>query len=277
MSVSIFVQTLNEEHNLERCLKSVSFSDDIVVLDSFSTDGTERIARSFGAQWVQRTYTGRAEHQNWAMENIPWKHPWVYYSDADEVVPPELAAEIQAVTCAPNNKNAAYTVCRRDHFMGRWIKRSTQYPVHLTRLFRPPAIRWTRKANPIPHVEGPIGKLRNDFIHYPFSKGLSDWVWRHNRYSSFEAEETIRSLDAGDFSWGELFHRDWAIRRHAMKKLSFRVPLRHRFRFLYMYFLRRGFLDGRPGLIYCQLLSMYEYLIVLKVEEQRRKQTGRPF
>jgi len=98
MPASVFIQTLNEEQNLPRCLRSVSWSDDIVVLDSFSSDQTLDIAKRSGARVFQRKYDGRANNQNWAVENIDFKYPWVWYVDADEVTTPELAREIQAVT-----------------------------------------------------------------------------------------------------------------------------------------------------------------------------------
>ncbi len=272
--VSIFIQTLNEEANLARCLESFQWADDIVILDSFSTDQTERIARAYNARWIQREYKGRAEHQNWAMENIPFKHPWVYYSDADEIVPPALAQEILAVTTAPDRHEVAYRVSRRDYFMGRWVRYSSQYPVWFVRLFRPEKIRWKRKANPVPDIDGPVGTLKNDYIHYPFSKGIADWLTRHNRYSTYEAEETLLSLAARDLDLKGLLSADATVRRRALKTLSFRLPARPVLKFLYMYLARRGVLDGSAGFHYCMLQAFYEYEITLKVRELRR---GRGF
>ena len=97
MPVSIFIQTLNEEANLPGLLESVSFADDIVVLDSLSTDGTRAVAEAAGARWYERPFDGRGPHQNWAMENIDFKHRWVFYLDADERMTPELRSEIEAI------------------------------------------------------------------------------------------------------------------------------------------------------------------------------------
>lgn len=275
VNVSIFIQTLNEEHNLAACLECFQWADDIVVLDSFSNDRTEEIARQYGARWVQKTYEGRANHQNWAMENIAFKYPWVYYSDADERVPKELADEIQRLTSDPETREVAFNVRRRDHFRGRWIRRSTGYPLWIVRLFRHDKIRWNRKANPVPDIDGPVGYLKNDYIHFPFSKGLTDWIWRHNRYSSYEAEETMRSLSEERFHWRSLGSRDRQARRIALKTLSFRLPGRPILKFFYLYFLKGGLLDGAPGFHYCMLQSIYEYFIVLKVREARDNQAGR--
>lgn len=269
VNVSIFIQTLDEEANLAACLECFSWADDIVVLDSFSSDKTEEIALRYGARWIQHRYEGRAAHQNWAMENIPFKHPWVYYSDADERVPPELAEEILRVTSDSARPEVAYKVRRRDHFRNHWIRHSTNYPLWIVRLFRPDKIRWARKANPVPVIDGPVGELQNDYLHYPFSKGITDWIWRHNRYSSYEAEESIRSLQANDLKLDELLSTDRTTRRIALKKLSFRLPFRPVFRFLYQYFVKGGILDGIEGFHYCLLLSIYEYFIVLKIRELR--------
>lgn len=269
VNCSVFVQTLDEEANIAACLECFKWCDDIVVLDSFSSDRTEEIAKAHGARWVQHKYAGRAAHQNWAMENITFKHPWVYYTDADERVPPALAEEIMRLTSDPTREEVAYRVRRRDHFRDKWIPRSTNYPLWIVRLFRPEKIRWHRKANPIPVIDGTVGELKNDYLHYPFSKGLTDWIWRHNRYSSYEAEETLRSLAAKDLKIGDLFSTDRVTRRSALKTLSFRLPGRPILKFVYQYFLKLGMLDGAAGFHYCMLQSIYEYFIVLKVREIR--------
>ncbi len=104
--------------------------------------------------------------------------------------------------------------------------------------------------------------------HYSFSKGLSDWVDKHNRYASAEAREAVRLLaSGGGLDWTGLVAREPTRRRRALKALSIRLPFRPLLRFLYMYLLRRGFLDGHAGLTYCRLLAIYEYLIVLKTRE----------
>lgn len=276
MGISIFIQTLNEEDNLPRCVESLSWSDDIVVLDSFSSDSTEEIAKSYGCRFYQRPYDGRANNQNWAVENIEFKHPWVYYSDADEVVPSELRDEILQVTSDVARPEIAYRVRFKNMFMDRWIKHSSMYPSWIARLFKPDKIRWEREANPVAIIDGPVGFLQNHFYHYSFNKGFNAWFEKHNNYSNYEAEETLKSLCNGDFKPSEVFSRDPAIRRKALKQLSFRMPGRPFAKFAYMYLLRAGFLDGRAGLTYCTLQAIYEYMICCKVRELRRRQKGLP-
>jgi glycosyltransferase involved in cell wall biosynthesis len=272
VSVSIFIQTLNEEENLPLCLKHLDFSDDIVVLDSFSTDRTEEIARRAGARWYQRKYEGRAANQNWAVENIKFKHPWVYYSDADEVVTDELREEILRVTGDASRAEVLFRVRFKNMFMGRFLRHSSLYPTWVPRLFKPDRIRWERGANPVAIVDGPEGRLAGHFLHYSFRKGMTDWFAKHNKYSSYEAMETLKEMENRTFRWASLWHRDPATRRQALKKLSFRMPARPLVKFCYMYFARLGFLDGLPGFHYCLLQSFYEYQIALKVREALTKE-----
>ena len=275
MSISVLILTLNEEDNLPRCLQSVEWSDDIIVLDSFSTDRTIKIAEEKGAQVVQRRFDNWSAHQNWAVRNIRFKHPWVYYSDADEIVPSELRDEMVAVTGNVSNEIVAYRLRYKNFFCGRWIRHCGIYPVWVLRLFRPDKIHWERLVNPVPVVQGAEGRLDNHFHHYSFNKGLEAWFEKHNRYSSQEAQEGLKTIKQGFEDWAGLFDfQDGSRRRRVLKELAFRLPFRPTARFLYMYLLRRGFLDGREGLTYCRLLSIYEYMIELKMRELERQEQG---
>jgi len=276
MSVSVLILTLNEEANLPRCLESVAWSDDVVVLDSGSTDGTVEIARAAGARVVCRAFDNWADHLNYAAGEIEYANPWVYYSDADEVVTDELAAEVQSVASAADWTEVAYRVRYKNMFMGRWIRRSSMYPVWILRLFRPGKVRWERLVNPVPVVDGSEGRLEGHFLHYSFNKGFEAWFEKHNRYSTMEAIETLKEMKEGRIEWRKLISRDPVVRRRALKRLSMRVPFRPWVKFGYMYFLRLGFLDGFPGLTYCALQAIYEYMICLKVKELRRRESGLP-
>jgi glycosyltransferase involved in cell wall biosynthesis len=275
MSVSVLILTLNEEVNLPDCLESVAWSDDVVVFDSFSTDGTVEIARAAGARVIQRKFDNWSAHQNWAVENIEFKYPWVYYTDADERVPPALAEEILAVTGATDRSEAAYRLRFQNILFGKWVKHSSLYPTWVLRLFRPERIRWERLVNPVAVVDGPVGRLEGHFEHHSFNKGLGEWFDKHNKYSTDEAQELIRS-GTERIDWGGIMCREAARRRKALKHLAYRTPGRPVLLFLFMYFLKMGFLDGRAGLIYCTLRAIYEYMIDLKVKELRRRGKGLP-
>ena len=190
---SVLILTLHEEDNLPRCLESLRWCDDVVVYDSNSTDKTVEIATQAGARVIQRKFDNWASHQNWGVQNIEFKHPWVYYIDADEVMTPELAEEVQRIAGDPNTQEAAFRVRRKDMFFGRWIKRSSMYPVWIVRLFRPEKIRWERLVNPVAIVDGKEGNLSGQMIHYVFNMGLRAWIARHNQYATFEAQESLLS------------------------------------------------------------------------------------
>lgn len=273
MSVSIFIQTLNEEANLPGLFDSLTGFDDIIVLDSLSTDATRQICLEAGCRWFERAYDGRGPHQNWAMQNIEFKHRWVFYLDADERMTPALRSEIAEIAARwesgeshRENAPVAYYCGRKNFFRGRWLKHAMP-PGNIMRFFQPPFIRFERLANPVPIIDGKVGYLSSHFLHYNFSKGLKEWIERHNRYSSYEAAETIRALEENPVRLANLFSSDRNTRRIELKNISFRAPLRPFLKFLYMYFAGRGLLDGRAGLTYCTLQAIYEYFIVLKVRE----------
>lgn len=272
--VSVFIQTLNEEKNLPRCLDSVKWSDDIVILDSISNDRTKEIAEQYGCRFFQRKYDGRANNQNWAVKNIDFKHEWVWYVDADEVTTPELAKEIKDICNNPATEEVAFYVRRNNFFMGKCLKHCGFDRVWIARLWKPKHMSWERGANPVAHIDGKTGYLKNEFNHYFFSKGFYDWIERHNKYSTYESVETMASLTSGDFKFKDLFSKDRIVKRAAQKKLSFRLPCRPLFRFLHMYVWCGGFRDGKPGLIYSSLIAIYEYFIVLKVKEIKLNQRG---
>jgi glycosyltransferase involved in cell wall biosynthesis len=274
MPVSILILTLNEETNIGACLDALAGFDDIVVFDSLSKDRTKDIALAKGARVVERPFDNWAAHQNWAMDNISFKHPWVFYLDADERMTPELREEILAIARDPGRKEVAYYCGRKNFFLGKWIRHAMP-PGMIMRFFKPGTIRFERLVNPVPVIDGPHGYLRHYFEHYNFSKGLTEWFDKHNKYSLFEAMEGMK-LREKPVGLGALFSRDRFERRRALKELSFRMPLRPLVKFLWMYVLKRGFLDGRAGYTYCKLQAMYEYMIVVKMRELARKERGLP-
>jgi glycosyltransferase involved in cell wall biosynthesis len=275
MRVSILILTLNEEANLPECLQSVKWSDDIVVLDSFSTDRTVKIAEEMGACVVQRRFDNWSSHQNWALEQIPFKHPWVFYLDADERITEELKDELVAIASDSSRASVAYYCGRRNMFMGRWIRHAMP-PGMIMRFFRPPHVRFERLVNPVSVIDGSHGYLRGMLVHYNFSKGISEWIDKHNRYSQLEAHEGMKLIHQPSEAQPGLLSPDRALRRRALKNLSFRLPWRPFIKFLYLYVGQGGWLDGRAGFTYCVLQSFYEYMIVLKMRELERREQGLP-
>jgi glycosyltransferase involved in cell wall biosynthesis len=277
--VSVVILTKNEEINIGRCLEALSFSDDIVVYDSFSTDRTLEIARAQpNVTVVQRKFDNWAAHQNWGVENIAFKHPWVLYVDADEIVEPELAEEVRRAA-DPASRFSAFKMRRKDMFMGRWLRRAQMYPVWLVRMFRPSKIRYERLVNPVAVVDGPVGHLQNRLIHYPFSKGVEQWFERHNSYSSFEAQELLKVRAGNRQPLIHCLSLDTNKRRAAMKDLYYHMPFRPQIKWFYYMFVRQAWLDGKPGIAYARMVYLYEYMTTIKVMEatarKRRGEDGR--
>jgi glycosyltransferase involved in cell wall biosynthesis len=266
-AISILILTKNEQQDLPACLQSVSWSDDIHVYDSVSTDETVAIAKRFGATVTQRPFDNWAAHQNWGLKNIAFKHPWIFYIDADERMTPELIQAVQGAAAAPG-ENVAFRMRRRDFFLGTWVKHVQTSPFYM-RLFRPEKMRYERLVNPISIADGPVGQVAGYLDHFPFSKGLGQWIDRHNGYSRFEAQQIINNRKAGEgFSWVKAFTaKDFHQRRYHQKELFYRLPFRPLVKFLLLYVAKRGFLDGRAGFTYAVLQAIYEYFIVLKVRE----------
>ena len=275
MSVSVLILTYNEEVNLPLCLHSLTWCDDIVVFDSFSTDRTVAIAEAAGCRVYQRKFDNERNQRAAALE-LPFKYPWVYNPDADEITPPRLRDEILVVVADPTRKEAAYRVRFRAMFMGKWIKHSSLYPTWVVRLLRPEKIRFERDINLRYVIDGPEGRLNHYFEHHSFNKGIRNWWEKHNTYSTVEAREAMKVLTSNKIDWNGLFSSNHIRRRSALKDLSFRVPFRSFWIFLYLMIVRRGVLDGPAGWTYCRMRAYYEFLIAAKVHELKRLQAGEP-
>lgn len=265
--ISVLILTKNEEQDLPGCLESIAWSDDIHLYDSCSEDRTVEIAKAAGATITSRPFDNWAAHQNWGLANISFKHPWVFYIDADERVTPDLRDAMLKAVASPD-ENVAFRMQRRDFFMGTWLKHCQTSPFYM-RLFRPEKMRYERLVNPISIPDGPVGEITGFLDHYPFSKGLSHWYARHNSYSSFEAQQIVDNRrKGGTFSLSKaFFEKDFHKRRYHQKELFYRMPFRPLIKFLYLYIARKGFLDGRAGLQYSMMQGIYEYMILTKEHE----------
>lgn len=271
-NISVLILTKNEQQDLPGCLESVAWSDDIHVYDSLSTDETVTIAERFGATVTKRPFDNWAAHQNWGLQNISFKHPWVFYIDADERMTPDLIHAVQAAVASAKDQ-VAFRVQRRDFFMGTWLKHAQSSPFYL-RLFRLGKMRYERLVNPVSIADGPVGQVAGYLDHFPFSKGISHWIDRHNSYSRFEAQQIVENRkNSGGFSLRKAFMAtDFHERRYHQKELFYRLPFRPFIKFLLLYIGKRGFLDGHAGFVYAILQSIYEYFIVLKTRELEAQQ-----
>lgn len=268
---SIYILTYNEATEIAECIESALLSDDVIVVDSFSTDKTVEIAGSYPVKIVQHEFETHGRQRTWMLREISTKYDWVYILEADERMTPELYAE--CLTTVQKAEKIGYYVAERVMFMGSWIRHSTQYPRYQMRLFDKNKVWFTDYGHTEREVcDGETGFLQETYPHYTSGKGLSRWIEKHNRYSTDEAKETIRQLEGGKVVWSSLlFGKSEVERRRALKDLSLRLPLRPVIRWFYMYFILRGFLDGKAGFTWCTLQAFYEYLILLKVEEIQRQ------
>jgi glycosyltransferase involved in cell wall biosynthesis len=276
VTISVLVLTLNEEANLAACLSALSSSDDIVVLDSFSTDQTTELAKRLGARVIQRKFDSFAGQRNYALDTVNFKYDWILHIDADEVVTAALQREM--FEAIQSERLDAYRIPSKTMFFVRWLRFSGMYPTYQVRLGRKGRFRFKQVGHGQREDIAPdrVGTLKEPYLHYSFSKGLAEWFEKHNRYSTDEAQEAVRQLSgSGGLDWAGLLSSDPTRRRRAVKQLSIRLPFRPALRFLYMYVFRLGFLDGRAGLAYCRLLAIYEYMIVMKMREIRSGQRAR--
>lgn len=265
--ISILILTRNEQRDLPGCLQSVAWSDDVHVYDSCSDDDTVSIAEAAGAKITSRPFDNWASHQNWGLANIRFKYPWVFYIDADERMTDELVVQVKQAVQNPGD-NVAFRIQRRDFFMGTWLKHVQTSPYYL-RLFRPERMRYERLVNPVSIPDGPVTDISGYLDHYPFSKGIAQWLTRHNSYSTLEARQINydRRTQASFSLTKALVAKDFHERRYHQKELFYCLPARPLVKFALLYLAKCGFLDGHAGFTYAMLQSIYEYMIVLKTRE----------
>lgn len=265
--ISVVILTKNEENDIKACLNSVLFSDDIHVFDSFSDDKTVELAIDCGANVHQRFFDGYASQRNASLREVKYKYDWLLVLDADERITSELKKELEELFLKGiDDKISAFIIRRRDYFMGTWLKHVQATPFY-TRLIRHKEAYYEREINEVVHVNGKTEKLKTWFDHFPFSKGISFWLERHNRYSSGEAAEVVKNNSKKISFFKILVEKDLGKKRVLQKELYYRLPNRGLIMFIVMFFLKRGFLDGKAGFTYSKLRAMYEDMIEIKVKE----------
>ena len=226
LSLSVVIITFNEEANLARTLASVARADEIVVVDSGSTDRTREVADSFHVKFHVEPWKGFAAQKNSALAKATGD--WVLSLDADEEVEPSLGDEIRTVLAA-NPSVAGFWIPRKNFFLGRWIKHGGFYPDRKLRLFRRGTGQFEdRLVHEDLRVDGTTASLQHHLLHYAYPT-VEDYLEHMNRYSSLGAQMAVAKR-AGGFSFVN-------------------IVIRPKLTFLYNYFLRLGFLDGREGLL----------------------------
>jgi glycosyltransferase involved in cell wall biosynthesis len=263
--VAVIVLTYNEERNIAQALGSVSgWAKEIFILDSFSTDRTLEIAQPYGCQIAQHKFENYARQRNHALDALPIRSEWVLFLDADEWLPDPLKQEISTTLAAAPAVNGFY-LNRRLIWMGRWVKRG-YYPSWILRLFRRGKGRCEdRQVNEHLIVEGATAQLREDFMHED-RKGVSDWIAKHNRYATLEAQTLLAVKQAPDYQ--EIDARFSGTQAQRKRWLRHRVwnrmpPLiRPFFYFFYRYLVKGGFLDGREAFAFHFLQALWFPMLI---------------
>jgi glycosyltransferase involved in cell wall biosynthesis len=242
---SVIVITKNETQNIDACLQSVSFSDDIIVVDAESTDDTVAKAKVFTDKIFVRPWMGFAAAKQFAL--LQTKHDWVLWLDADERVMPDLAAEIQQ-TVLTGTTHAAFTVARRAYFLGRWIRHSGWYPGRVARLFNKQQARFNDAAvHEGLEISGTIGELRYDLLHFT-DPNIYHYFAKFNRYTTLATEGLEKR--GKYFKLTDIIIRPW-------------------WQFMRMYVFRLGFLDGVQGFLLAVFSSAYVFTKYAKLWERQ--------
>jgi glycosyltransferase involved in cell wall biosynthesis len=273
--VSVIVPVKNEAENLRLCLPALDWADEVYVVDSQSTDQTEEVANDLGANVVQFHFNGSyPKKKNWALDHLPFRNQWVLIVDADELVGPELADEIARRIVG--DEADGFFLNSHYYFLGRPIRHCGYSSCWNLRLFKHRLGRYEKmpdctggrtgdnEAHEHVELDGRIQRLDNLLEHHAYPT-IATWVEKHNRYAIWEAALSEQFLTEPIPKTIGSVQR---VKRR-LKKIAWRLPMRPLVRFVYAYFLRLGFLDGRPGLIFCGLLAFYDFLASANRYEQQ--------
>ncbi len=249
--ITAIIPTYNEEHNIKEAIKSVQWADEILIVDSFSTDNTVSLAKELGARVIQREYEHSASQKNWAIPQATYE--WIFLLDADERVDKALQQEITSILKQENIEEVAYWIKRRNFFMGSEIKYSGWQGDKVIRLFKRDECKYENKSV---HAEiicnGKVGMLKSKLIHYTF-KDIFHYLEKWDRYTTMSAKDRAERGETPN-----LYH----------------FLVKPAFRFFQDYFLKLGILDGLTGYILCTLSSMSVFMRYLKVRQFNQDKNG---
>ena len=244
--LSVIVLTYNSEDNLKRCLSSVKWADEIVVVDSFSKDDTLKVAESFRAKVFQRKYTGYTRQLEFGVGKA--ENNWVLVLDSDEEATPELTKEINNALDNTGKNVGGYEISRRVHFLGKWIMHGSWYPDYQYRLFRKDLSEPTHlEIHSSYGTQQERGKLKSPINHYSY-KNLYDYVMRINTYTTLETSTRLKTMGKKRVKWYNFFLNPFSV-------------------FSRMYIVNKGYKDGIQGLILALFSSFYNLALYAKIWE----------
>jgi glycosyltransferase involved in cell wall biosynthesis len=278
LPVSVIIAARNEEKNLPRCLESLRDAGEVYVIDSQSSDATPEIAHSLGAKVVQFHYQGGwPKKRQWALEHLAFENEWILLIDADEALTPQLGDEIRRAVVNPYVNG--YYISLRMHFLGRVLRHGDASFWKLA-LFRRGKGRYECRlrdqdasmADMEVHehvvVDGPTSRLSSPLIHHNV-ESLSRYIQKHDEYSNWESRVLLEGEQSSDALPPKFFGMQ-AQRRRWLKKRLYALPGSPVLLFFYRYFLRLGFLDGVPGLIYCGFQAVQMFHTKAKIYELKK-------
>jgi glycosyltransferase involved in cell wall biosynthesis len=225
LKISACIICHNEEARIERALQSLDWADEIVVVDSFSSDSTPKLSRRYTDHFFQRAWSGHADQREFAMAKAT--HDWIFFLDADEFCTPELVDKLKAFKSEDAPEFKLYKIHRKEHMFGKWIKYGCSNPSYQDRLFNKTGIHFIGAVHEHPKFDGPVGWV-HEYIHHDSFDSIEDMLDKLNHYSTLEAEAKFES----------------GVRRHWTYMFFSGLAM-----FLKGFFTRRGFLDGPHGFI----------------------------
>lgn len=268
--ISVIVLTLNEEANIAACLAALQWADEVILVDSFSRDETVTRAQQVrpDVRVFQNQFEDFGQQRNWALDSTSPRHDWILFVDADERVTDSCTAAIQKAVQNSQDR-VGFFMCYRNIFLGKWIRRCTMFPSWQLRLLKKGYVRYKREGHGQREIlSGGAGYIHEPYDHLDLSKGLPEWIAKHNTYSSQEVV-LLKRLRDEPLALGDLFAEP-IKRRRCLKRLAARMGAGPALRFLYQYVIRLGFLDGRAGYVYCLLRAAQQAHIVAKLAESEQ-------
>ncbi len=250
--ISVIIITRNEESCISRCLESIAWADEIVVVDDMSTDRTMEICREYTDHLFTRTLTSFAEQKNYAASRCT--HDWVFSIDADEYVPEELREEIQHTFEHEPTDYVAFNVLWKNYFLGKWMRYGGWYGYNTqgAKIFRKDRCSYEGIVHEKLRIDGKVGRLQSPLVHYGNEETIGKTVSKMNRYTDAEVDKLIENDTRPTVFYGLIYR-----------------PLK---RFIGQYLYRRGYKDGAHGFISATFSAMYQFLMFAKYWERQTKQ-----
>lgn len=270
--ITVLIPAFNAEKTIKRCISSALWADEILVVDGsktgFSADKTAVIAKAMGARVLKHFYAYSAKQKNWAIPKV--KQEWILLLDSDEVITAALREEILRLLSSENIKNYdGFGIPRRHYFLGKWLRWGGRYPLYNIRLFRKTCRYEDRDVHA--HIILPknrVRTLKGDILHYS-DPSLNHFFAKFNRYTTYQANYMMKFVHGEKkFEWKKLFTH-YIYGKSLVKDIWYFLPLAPVLRFIYMYFFRLGFLDGRFGFLIAMLYSFQDYVSKTKYLEMR--------